>query len=115
MVFREGGMLPRNLSFSFDNTVLEIVNKFTYLGIVFTTWGSFTETQNTLTGQARKALFLLEKYVYKFITLAISHMIDLFVKLILPILNYCSEVWGFIQANTVECVHLHFLKKAIRS
>ena len=64
-------MLPRNLSFSFDNTVLEIVNNFTYLGIVFTTWGSFTETQNTLAGQARKALLLLEKYVYKFTTLTI--------------------------------------------
>ena len=61
-------MLPRNFSFSFDNTVLEIVNKFTYLGIVFTTGGSFEETQNTLAGQARKALFLLEKYVYKFTT-----------------------------------------------
>ena len=113
MVFRKGGMLPRNLSFSFDNTVLEIVNKFTYLGIVFTTGGSFTETQNTLAGQARKALFLLEKYVYKFTTLTVSHMIDLFDKLILPILNYCSEVWGFIQANTVERVHLHFLKKLL--
>ena len=40
-------------------------------------------------------------------------MIDLFDKLILPILNYCSEVWGFIQANTVERVHLHFLKKVL--
>ena len=40
-------------------------------------------------------------------------MIDLFDKLLLPILNYCSEVWGFIQANTVERVHLHFLKKLL--
>ena len=63
MVFRKGGLLPRNLSFIFDNTVLEIVKKFTYLGVVFSTGGSFTETQNTLAGQARKALFLLEKYV----------------------------------------------------
>ena len=27
MVFRKGGLLPRNLSFIFDNTVLEIVKK----------------------------------------------------------------------------------------
>ena len=78
MVFRKGGLLPRNLSFIFDNTVLKIVKKFTYLGVVFTTGGSFTETQNTLAGQARKALFLLEKYVYKFTTLTVSHRIDLF-------------------------------------
>ena len=28
-------------------------------------YGSFTKTQNTLAGQARKAPFLLENYVYK--------------------------------------------------
>lgn len=107
-------MLPRNFNFSFDNTVLVIVNKFTYLGVVFSTGDSFTETQTTLAGQARKALFLLEKYVYKFTTLTVSHMIDLFDKLIVPILNFCSEVWGFMQANTVERVHRHFLKKLLR-
>ena len=37
-------------------------------------------------------------------------MINLFDKLILPILNYCSEVWGFIQANPVERVHLQICK-----
>ena len=78
MVFMKGGMLPRNLSLSFDNTVLEIVKKFTYLENLFTTGGSFTETQNTLAGQARKALILLEKFNYKFTTLTVSHMIDLF-------------------------------------
>ena len=47
MVFRKGGILPRNLNFIFDCTVLEMVKKFTYLGLVFTTGGPFTETQNT--------------------------------------------------------------------
>ena len=59
MVFRNGGILPRNLSFTFDITVLEIVNKFIYLCVVFTPGGSFAEAQNTLSGQARKALFSL--------------------------------------------------------
>ena len=97
MVFRNGGILPRNLSFTFDNTVLEIVSKFTYLGVVFTPGGSFAEAQNTLSGQARKALFLLEKYVYKFTTITVSHMIDLFDKLIFPILNYCSKYGGLLK------------------
>ena len=41
-------------------------------------------------------------------------MMDLFDKLILPILNYCCEVWGLIPANTVKRVHLYFLKKNTR-
>ena len=40
-------------------------------------------------------------------------MIDLFDKLILPILKYCSEAGGFIQANAVERVHLQFCKKLL--
>ena len=51
--------------------------------------------------------------LYKFTTITVSHMIDLFDKLIFSILNYCSEVWGFIKANKVERVHLHFLKKLL--
>ena len=64
-----------------------------------------------LAGQARKALYILEKYVYSYTTLTTSHVADLFDKLILPILNYCCEVWGFIPANTIERVHLQFCKK----
>ena len=52
----------QKMRFIFDNTVLEIVNKLTYLEVVITSGGSFTETQNTLAGQARKARVLLEKY-----------------------------------------------------
>ena len=37
MVFRKGGILSRNLRFIFDNSVLEILKTFTYLGVVFVT------------------------------------------------------------------------------
>ena len=80
---------------------------------MFTNGGCFTESQNTLAGQTRKALVLLGKYVYMFTTLTVNHMIDLFDKLILPILNYCSEAWRFIQANAVERVHLLVCKKLL--
>ena len=54
MIFRKGGMISRNLSFYYDDEPLEIVKKFNYLGIVFTTGGSFAEAQMTLAGQAQK-------------------------------------------------------------
>ena len=59
MVFRKGGILPRNLFVFLSNIKLEIVNKFSYLGIVFTSGGSFSEAQKTLAGQAQKAIFKL--------------------------------------------------------
>ncbi|MCG8033307.1 MAG: reverse transcriptase family protein, partial [Candidatus Thiodiazotropha taylori] len=113
MVFRKGGLLPKNLSFFYDGQVLEIVNKFRYLGVTFTIGGSFAETQNTLSGQAQKAIFKMNKYVYKFTFLSPRHKLELFDKLIMPILNYGSEVWGFIQANSIERVHLQFCKRLL--
>ena len=35
---------------------------------------------------------------------------DLFDKLITPILNYASEVWGFDHGKAIERVHLQFCK-----
>ncbi|MCG8093252.1 MAG: hypothetical protein JAZ17_06420 [Candidatus Thiodiazotropha endolucinida] len=113
MVFRKGGLLPKNLSFFYDGQVLEIVNKFRYLGVTFTIGGSFAETQNTLSGQAQKAIFKMNKYVYKFTFFSPRHKLELFDKLIMPILNYGSEVWGFIQANSIERVHLQFCKRLL--
>ena len=113
LFFRKGGVLPRNISFNYDGTPLEIVKSFKYLGVVFTVGGSFSEAQNTLTGQAQKAIFKLNKYLYKFTFISSKHKLDLFDKLVTPILNYGCEVWGFAHANAIERVHMQFCKKAL--
>ena len=78
MVFRKRGILPRNLSFTFQGNMIGIVNKFVYLGISFSTGGSFTETHKTLSGQALKAIFKLNKYLYKFTDISPKHTLELF-------------------------------------
>ena len=110
IVFRKGGILPRNLSFHFGDSTISIVNKFSYLGVVFSSGGSFSECQSTLAGQAQKAIFKLNKYLYSFINISPKHVLDLFDKLVTPILNYGSEVWGFCQAKQIERVHMQFCK-----
>ena len=110
MVFRKGGLLPRNMSFRLKGIELEIVGKFSYLGIVFTSGGSFSEAQNTLAGQAQKAIFKLNKYLYSFVNISVKHTLELFDKLVSPILNYYCEVWGFCTANKIERVHTKFCK-----
>ena len=59
MVIRKEGMLPNNLRSQYKDSCIEIVSKFKYLGIVFTSGGSFNETEKTLAGQALKAIFKL--------------------------------------------------------
>ena len=113
MVFRKGGVLPRNMVFYYNGVVLEIVKEFKYLGIVFTSGVSFSEAQNTLAGQAQKAIFKLNKYLYKCTYISQKHKLDFNDKLSTPILNYSCEVWGFSQANAIERVHLSFCKKLL--
>ena len=107
IIFRRGGILSRNLSFTYDGQPLEIFRG------VFTTGGSFSEAQTILAGQAQKAIFKLNSYLYKFTSILPKHKLDLFDKLIAPILNYSCEVWGFIQVNAIERVHLQFCKKLL--
>ena len=113
MIFRKGGRTPNNINFIYKNESIEIVNKFCYLGIVFTSGGSCFEAQKTLAGQAQKAVFTLNKYLFNFTSLTPSHVLELFDKLVSPILNFGSEVWGFSKASSVETVHLQFCKKLL--
>ena len=80
--------------FYYNGVPLEIVSQFKYLGIVFTPGGSFSEAQNTLAGQAQREILKLNKYFYKFTYIPPKHKLDLFDKLIGPILNYAKIVLG---------------------
>ena len=110
VIFRKGGRLPFNInSPTIKGVEIEIVNKYSYLGVVFTSGGSCFKTQQTLAGQALKAIFTLNKYLSP----KVAHVLDRFDRLIAPILNYSSEVWGFHKSDDVETVHLHFCKKLL--
>ena len=52
-------------------------------------------------GQALKVIFKMNKYLHKFTSLSVAHRLDLFEKLISPVLSYASEVWVFIQGNAI--------------
>ena len=55
----------------------------------------------------------MKKYLNKFANVTHSHYLQLFDKLVPPILNYASEVWGFAKAAHIERVHLLFCKKLL--
>ena len=80
VIFRKGGRIPIDLTFKYNGDETEIVSKFSYLGIVFTSGGSCHETQKTVAGQSLKAIFAMNKYLHKFTYLKPSHVLDLFDK-----------------------------------
>ena len=94
--------------FMYKNEELEIVEEFVYLGVKLTSDGKFKIKEQFLLGKAKKAEFMLDKYIvrYKFHPL---HVLKLFEILIITILNYCSEVWGFEECKLLETYHLKFI------
>ena len=70
---------------------------FSYLGIVFTSGGSFS-----LARQAQKAILKLYCYLIKFTDVTPKHTLDLFDKLVSPILKYAAEVWGFLKLHNTN-------------
>ena len=61
MVFRKLGLLPMNINFEYNGEIVEIVNAFSHLGIVFTAGGSLNQTKITLAGQSSKAIININK------------------------------------------------------
>ena len=47
----------------------------------------------------------MNSYLNKYVHLKPSHILDLFDKLIAPIMNYGSEVRGFAKADNIESIH----------
>ena len=75
------------MSFTYKHEKLEIIKSFMYLDVFFTTGGSFNATYDLLHGQALKSLFKLKSYLIRFPNMTVIHKLDLFDKLIEPILN----------------------------
>lgn len=112
VVFSRGKI--RNLpSFYYAGEPIEVLPDYMYLGIVFNYNGRFNKAIINLTERANKAMFALLTKIKTF-SLPVDMSIELFDHLVLPILTYGSEVWGFENVQVIEKVHLKFLKLLLR-
>ena len=83
MVFNKGNRI-KNIDVKYNDIKLEVVNKFTYLGVTLSSNGNFLKAQEALSKQASRALFSLNKLFSK-ISFSIADKIRLFDAMILPI------------------------------
>ena len=59
-----------------------------------------------------KALLSLNT-LFSMVSLAVTEKLRLFDAMVLPILNYGAEIWGFHSGPDVERVYLKFLKQTL--
>ena len=60
-----------------------------------------------------KTIFKFNRLLYNFTNITPKHRVELFDKLVTPILHYGCEVWGFCQAKQIERTHMMFCKQLL--
>lgn len=110
MVFRNGGTLRRNEQWFYNGSRLETVRYYKYLGITFSTRLSWSPALKTLCLQSKRALIKINSIFGKCGDLPVSLGLELFDRLVVPILLYGSEVWGCEYRDEVELVHRKFCR-----
>lgn len=111
LTFKKGSKIE-NVDIFYDNEKLKNVGKFTYLGVTLSANGKVYQAQKTLSEQAMKALFSINS-LFDSVAMNIPEKLKNFDSMVLPILCYGSEIWGFHTASDVERVHLKFLKQLL--
>ena len=80
--------------FTYNGEQIVVVDDFVYLGVTFTHNVSFTKHKNHLLEQGRKAMFSVFKKTKK-LNLPIDMQLQMFDCMVVPILLYGSEIYGY--------------------
>ena len=107
------GKIRLKPSFSFGTEIITICDDYTYLGVVFNFNGNFKKAIAKQVSQAKHAMFALLTKAAK-LHLPIDITCDLFDKLVLPILLYGCEVWGFEKLDHIEIFYRNFLRRVLK-
>ena len=90
------------------------------LFLFINTWACFTpklvwtKTKENLAEKANNAIITIKILQNKLGSLSIYDCFKLFDTMIVPILCYGSEIWGFEIANQIETVHDRFCKSILK-
>ena len=93
---------------------MEVVDNYVYLGTTISFNGRFKEARKKQITQAQRSLFSIKskKEMYN---LPVDILLELFDKMIKPILLYGCEIWGFENdIKGIEIFHRIFLKYVLK-
>ena len=123
VIFSGNGQNKYKGNFKYENEILNIVDRQTYLGLEMTSSGRYTYAREILSKKAYKVLATIKRFLSNSDTSAISIKNKLFDALVKPILLYGCEIWGpeilsyktHFDKSTIEQVHIKFCKEALNT
>ena len=89
--------------------ILENVKEYKYLGIAFTKLNNFQISKNNLNQQATKAMyFVVSKSKDNYLSIECKR--KLFDSMVLPLLLYGCEIWGYEKVDIFNSVQINVLR-----
>jgi hypothetical protein len=113
MIFSRGKPRVNIPEFIYAGNRLELVDHFTYLGVTFSHNGNFAKAIKERYNKGMKAMFGLLRVCRKF-SLTIELSLEIFDKVVTPVLLYGSEVWGNQNTELLDRVQVKFYKYLLR-
>ena len=108
MILGRGNNICRE-EFYMHNEKIEQVEEYKYLWLWSNHRGDLKKAQAEILKQASRAMYSLVSKSRK-LDLPVDLQIELFHSLVVPIVIYGSEIWGFSMCSNIEKLHLKFLK-----
>ena len=88
---------------------IQVDRTFNYLGLMFSSVGSFSHATDALAGKALRAIYSLF-HITKSLEVLVQVMLSLFDTFVGPILGHNCELWGLICAENIERIHRKLCK-----
>ena len=110
MIFERGKRT--HYDFFINNTILDLVDSFKYLGITLFKNGNWYRSQKCIAQHASFALYNLFT-VFQKVEIPVTQKCKLFDTLVGSILNFGSEIWGIHGASDIELIHTKFLRRVL--
>ena len=102
--FRKNRAKPSEFVFTIGNNVLQTVDRYKYLGIIFQDRGSFEHNCETLAKGAGRALGKIISKIHNYKNFGFKSFTKLYDSCVTPILDYCSGVWGGKPFQSIDNV-----------
>ena len=112
LVFRNRGPLRQDEIWNYNDQLLEVVQEFNYVGVVFNVSGLFHLNNQYVIGKALRASSMLLHNIFTY-EVKPSIVLQLFDTFVGSVLTIGCPVWGFTKSKDIERVQMKFCKSVL--
>lgn len=102
-----------DFQFSFENNKIDVVNKFSYLGVSFSSSGLFLDMINSKVDAAKMTAGSLINLMYRMGMQSWASKVTLYNNALISTLTDCIAVWGLNYREILETIQVRFLKRLL--